>query len=227
MINTRLILVRHAETEANKLQRWYGALDAPLTEKGMRQVEATARRLADYAARKHVDVLYVSPLPRAIRTAAAIGLAIHHQPIVEEGLREFSIGDWEGRTYRDLIENEQLWRRWAIDPAFAPPNGESPHTFGLRAEAAAQAIVDRHPGATVVAVAHGGIIGAVLDAWLGGGVGEWARWEPHNCAVSVLEFDGQRWKGLVVNDISHLPADAREDERPAYFAEFAPVDGDS
>ncbi len=226
MKKTRLILVRHAETEANKSQRWYGALDAPLTEKGERQVAATARRLAAYAAAEPVAVIYVSPLPRAVRTAAAIGAAIQRQPIVDEGLREFSIGDWEGRTYQDLIDNEQLWQRWARDPRFAPPNGESPYSFGLRAVTAMQEIVERHPCVTTIAVAHGGVIGAVLDAWLGGGTGEWARWEPHNCAVSILEQEDGTWQGLAINDISHLPASAREDEKPAYFAEFAPIEAD-
>ena len=65
-------------------------------------------------------------------------------PVVEDGLREFSIGDWEGRTYRDLIDNEQLWHRWAIDPTFTPPNGESPVSFGERAVAALEDLAARH-----------------------------------------------------------------------------------
>src|SRR5262245_42012119 len=134
--NTRVILVRHGETEANRLQMWHGSLDAPLTGRGRVQVAATAARFAECAKQQHIDVLYVSPLPRARSTASAIASAIGLTPNVEDGLREFSIGDWEGRTYRDLIDNEQLWRRWAIDPSFTPPNGESPVSFGERAVAA-------------------------------------------------------------------------------------------
>ena len=115
---TRVILVRHGETEANLLQIWHGSLDAPLTERGKLQVEATAQRFADCVERYPIQRVYVSPLPRAQSTAAAIGAAINLKPVIEEGLREFSIGDWEGRTYRDLMDNEQLWRRWAYRPAF-------------------------------------------------------------------------------------------------------------
>jgi probable phosphoglycerate mutase len=221
---TQLILVRHGETEANLLQIWHGSLDAPLTERGKQQVGATAKRFAECVEHGPVDRLYVSPLARAQSTAAAIGAAIGQKPVIEEGLREFSIGDWEGRTFRDLMDNEQLWRRWAIDPRFAPPNGESPNSFGERAETALNALVARHPRQTIVAVTHGGVIGAVLDAWLGNHSGDWMRWEPHNCAVSLLEWDGDRWHGLLVNDISHLPATALAVEPPAYLEEYERVD---
>ncbi|MCB0025662.1 MAG: histidine phosphatase family protein, partial [Caldilinea sp.] len=113
MTNTHVILVRHGETTANHEQRWYGALDAPLTERGQHQVQATGERFAQRRAGAPVDALYVSPLPRARSTAAAISAALDMEAIVDEGLREFSIGDWEGRTYQDLIDNEQLWARWA------------------------------------------------------------------------------------------------------------------
>lgn len=217
--NTRVILVRHGETEANKLQMWHGSLDAPLTERGQLQVAATGRRFAECVQHKRIDHLYVSPLPRARSTAAAIADAIGLQPVVEDGLREFSIGDWEGRTYRDLIDNEQLWRRWEIDPTFSPPNGESPTSFGERAVAAVEMLAEKHRGQTFVAVSHGGLIGAVLDAWLGNRSGDWMRWEPHNCAISVLEWDGDRWRGIMVNDINHLPEEAIIRERPEYHQE--------
>lgn len=222
--NTRVILVRHGETEANRLQMWHGSLDAPLTDRGKLQVQYTAKRFQECARHSPIDMLYVSPLPRARSTAGAIAAAIHHVPVIEDGLREFSIGDWEGRTYRDLIDNEQLWRRWAIDPTFTPPNGESVISFGERAVAAVQALADRHAHQTIVAVTHGGLIGAVLDAWLGDHSGNWTRWEPHNCAVSVLEWDGDRWLGIMVNDISHLPDEAIVHESPAYLEEMEQSD---
>lgn len=217
--NTRVILVRHGETEANKLQMWHGSLDAPLTARGQVQVQATGRRFAECVQHERIDHLYVSPLPRARSTAAAVAEAIGMAPEIEDGLREFSIGDWEGRTYRDLMDNEQLWHRWALDPTFTPPNGESPTSFGERAVLALQALVDRHRGETFVAVSHGGFIGAILDAWIGDHSGDWIRWEPHNCAVSVLDYDGDRWRGVIVNDISHIPEEAIIRERPDYHQE--------
>ena len=69
-----------------------------------------------------------------------------------------------------------------------------------------------------------GLIGAVLDAWIGDHGGDWMRWEPHNCAVSVLDWDGDHWHGVIVNDISHLPEEAIIRERPDYHQE--PEDAD-
>ncbi len=69
---THLYLVRHGETQANLEQRWYGALDAPLTVRGERQVAATAAYFARTADMLPVAAFYVSPLPRAPSTAVAI-----------------------------------------------------------------------------------------------------------------------------------------------------------
>ncbi len=219
---TRLILVRHGETESNVNQMWYGAMDAPLTERGRRQVAAVARAMSDLARRYAPDMFYVSPLPRAQSTAAAIADAIGMQPIVEEGLREFDLGDWEGRTFEDLRETEDLWGRWAKDPTFAPPNGESPASFGARVQQAMQELVARHTGQTILIVSHGAFIGSALTRWLGDGK-DWRRWDPPNCSITVLQENqenseplenGRPWKAVLVNDVSHLPPDEQK-ETPA------------
>ena len=205
---TTLILVRHAETESNVLQVWHGALDAPLTARGRIQVAATAARMAALNRRFPADVFYVSPLPRAQRTAAAIADAIGMQPLVEPGLREFDLGDWEGRTFQDLRETEDLWGRWAEDATFAPPSGESPASFHVRVMQAMEVLVARHRGQTVLLVSHGAFLSNALASWLGDGPQDWKRWDPPNCAVTVVQTDGFRWYPLMVNDTSHLPPEA-------------------
>lgn len=213
---TRLILVRHGETEGNVSQVWHGALDAPLTARGRAQVQATAARLAQLHRSSPVDHLYVSPLPRAQSTAAAIAAAIGLTPVVVDELREFSIGDWEGRAFTDLRDSEDLWGRWEVDPRFAPPNGESPSSFNARVVAAAHALVAQHPGQTLVAVSHGAVIANLLASFVGDGPGDWRRFDPHNCAISILDWDGAIWTPVLVNDIAHLPAPARADFIPDY-----------
>lgn len=202
---TTLILVRHGETESNVQQVWYGAMDAPLTERGRLQVASTGERMAVLNRRYPADVFYVSPLSRAQSTAAAIAEAIGMEPLVEEGLREFDLGDWEGRSFQDLRETENLWGRWAEDAAFAPPNGESPASFHVRVMQAMQALVARHPGQTVLMVTHGALLSNVLATWLGDGPQDWKRWDPPNCAITVLQSNGSRWNSILLNDVSHLP----------------------
>ncbi len=208
---TKLILVRHAETEGNVSQVWHGALDAPLTERGQQQVAATATRLAQLHAEQPIDVFYVSPLPRAQSTADAIAVATDLLPITEPALREFGLGDWEGRTLQELREVENLWVRWDADPAFAPPNGESPLLFNQRAIQILMTLAEQHAGQTILVVTHGGFISSVLATWLGTDARDWRTFDAHNCAVSILVQQGNGWWGELVNDISHLPPAALAD----------------
>src|SRR6185436_91891 len=64
----RLIIVRHGESEWNRVGRYQGQCDAPLSDLGLRQAEALARRLSD----EPLDVIFTSPLQRAAKTAEAI-----------------------------------------------------------------------------------------------------------------------------------------------------------
>lgn len=205
---TVLILIRHGETEANVQQIWQGSMDAPLTARGRQQVKATAHYMAELTQHYPIDQFYVSPLPRAQSTAAAIAQRIGRQPIIEENLREFDLGDWEGRSFLELKEKEDLWTRWQVDPWFAPPHGESPRAFNQRAVQTFQQLADLHPDQTLLAVTHGGLICNVLATWFGAGPDDWRRWEPHNCAISILTLREARWQSLVVNDIRHLPVEA-------------------
>lgn len=213
---TTLILVRHGETEANVSGVWQGSLDAPLTKRGRMQVDATAAHFAKWAETTHFDHLYVSPLPRAQSTANGIATATGLAAQIEPKIAEFSLGDWEGRSFVELRDTEDLWTRWAVDPRFAPPNGESPYSFYTRAVAALREIADRHPNETVIVVTHGGLIANVLAGWLGNGREEWRKWEAHNCAISVIKRTEAGWHGVQVNDIAHLPAEAIE--HPDYSA---------
>lgn len=213
---TRLILVRHGETEANVSQVWHGALDAPLTVRGQAQVAATAEHLGRRHEETPFQVFYVSPLARARHTAAAIAAAIGIEPHIEEDLREFDLGDWEGRSFRALEEEEHLWGRWAVAPDFAPPNGESPVSFTQRATQALTVLAARHPGERILVVTHGGFISNVLAAWLGDHPGDWRSYDPHNCAVTVLVRQTEAWHGEVINDFAHLPVSARADNLPEY-----------
>ncbi|MEM7134476.1 MAG: histidine phosphatase family protein [Chloroflexota bacterium] len=201
---TKLILIRHAETEGNLNGVWNGVTDAPLTQRGQKQITATAHHMKSLVMTYPIHAFYASPIGRARKTAAAIESAIHRSAIVEGDLREFDLGDWEGRSMKELAEQENLWQRWAADPTFKPPNGESPSSFRARALKVIERLVARHTEETVLVVSHGGIIGNALGQRLDGSANDWAKWEPHNCSISLLEYDGEQWNGILVNDVGHL-----------------------
>ena len=77
-----------------------------------------------------------------------------------------------------------------------------------RALEALQTLTTRHPEQTVLVVTHGGVIGTALASWFGAGPDDWRSYDPHNCAVSVLEWDEKGWRARLLNDITHLPPEA-------------------
>lgn len=204
---TKVILIRHAETEANLQKIWNGVMDAPLTERGKAQVVATAERMAQLGQEHPIDHFYVSPIGRARKTAAAITETISIEPKIEDDLKEFDLGDWEGRSLKELGEEENLWNIWRADPHFAPPNAESFHSFGQRSVNVAEMLADRHSGETTLIVTHGGVVAFALAKWLGDVTDgdPFARWGPHNCGIALVERqeDGT-WRDHFINSYEHL-----------------------
>jgi broad specificity phosphatase PhoE len=178
-----LTLVRHGETAANTGGVWHGSTDTPLSERGERQAERVAEHIA--AERMPAAALYASPLQRARRTAEAIARSTGLELVLEEGIREYDLGSWEGMTYSELQTEHRFWNQIKEDPDFAPHGGESPSQVVTRFVEALHRIQDAHPNQRVIVVAHGGAycmaFAHILD-------GDYSNWQHvmSNCAVSEL-----------------------------------------
>jgi broad specificity phosphatase PhoE len=171
---TELLIIRHAQTEANVAGRWEGWTDPPLTPTGRAQAEAIARRLAPEGGQ--IAALYTSPLRRALETAQAIGAALDLEPTPVEALKEIHFGQLEGVTLQEMeARHPDLYARWEdkTDMAFRWPGGENRAAFFSRAAQACQCILTRHPDEKVVIVAHGGTIRACLAHLLPRQLGGW------------------------------------------------------
>jgi broad specificity phosphatase PhoE len=181
-----LTLVRHGETSANLEGIWHGSTDAPLTDRGRTQ----ASRVAGWLLQECPDAaaLYTSPLLRARDTARAIAESIGLELRVEPSLAEYHLGEWEGKSYRELHENHRLWDQMRRDPDFAPHGGESPRQVTGRVSEALHRIGASHAGERVIVVAHGGALSLALAAILDGDYARWGR-VMANCAVSELVLD--------------------------------------
>lgn len=157
---TRLLLVRHAHPDEKAQGRCYGALNISLSSSGRRHARLLARRLG----RIPLSAVYSSPLKRAVDTAAPIAAAHELTTTVDDGLREIDFGDFEGRSYAEIEQGHpELYRQWMETPTLVSfPGGESYATVSVRAIAAMEAIRDRHRGAIVVVVSHGGVLRAML-----------------------------------------------------------------
>jgi phosphoserine phosphatase len=157
---TRLILVRHGETDWNRDGRWQGHADAPLNERGREQ----AHTLADELGGEEVAAVYSSDLARARETAEIIAVRLGQPVAVDRRLREVDVGGWSGLT-TDEIEARfphEVARWRAEDRHHTFDGGESYTIMGERVVAALEEIAANHPDDQVLVVLHGGPIRAVL-----------------------------------------------------------------
>jgi len=161
---TRLLLIRHGETQWNAQGRIQGHRDIGLSERGTRQ----AQLLAQFLAREDIDVVFASDLSRAHDTARPLAQARGVDLHIDWRLRERGFGLFEGHTYEEAEANwpneYAIWRR--RDPAYAVPGGESYLTARTRVFEFLSEILHRHAGATVAVVTHGGVLDIVYRAAL-------------------------------------------------------------
>ena len=149
---TRLILIRHGETDWNVEGRYQGQADPPLNARG----EAQARRLAEELQGVDMDVLYASPLRRALQTARVIAERLKLPLHTEPRLMEIHLGEWQGLLWYEIADRyPDLFRRWQTEPwEVAPPGGESLAQVQSRVYAAVDDILARHQGQCVGLVTH-------------------------------------------------------------------------
>jgi broad specificity phosphatase PhoE len=158
---TRILLLRHGQSEWNALGRWQGQADPPLSDLGRQQAHHAGNRLADGGSR--FRVAFASDLRRAAETARIIALRLEIEVRPEPALRERHVGSWEGLT-RDEIEAR--WPGW-LDERRRPDDFESDGSVLARARAAIATMHAAEPDETVLAFCHGGVIFSVersLDA---------------------------------------------------------------
>ena len=134
---TRLLLIRHAETEANATGRTQGRLDLPLTARGAAQAAAVAESIAAHAP----VAVFASPARRAVETAEAIAMRCGVGVRLDERLLEMDHGDLDGLTGEELrAAAPELLERWRVDPSeVRMPGGETLQEAQRRMLAAADA----------------------------------------------------------------------------------------
>lgn len=199
---TKVILIRHGETEWNKLLKFMGQHDIPLSKTGLIQAGLLGTRLAD----EKIDAIYASDLSRTIATAEAV--AVHHGLPVQADirLREVDFGDWEGFTYKELSEKDPaVLKSWEDDVVHqAPPGGESFLTLQKRSVEAFFEIASRHDGQTIVIVAHGGTNRAIFCHLVGVELDKGWHFGQDNTAVNVVDVYDQAGYIMLLNDTHHL-----------------------
>ncbi|MBB2486698.1 histidine phosphatase family protein [Mitsuaria sp. WAJ17] len=201
---TRLVCVRHGQTDWNAQGRIQGQLDIDLNTQGHAQAQALAAALQD----EDFDQVVCSDLQRCRQTLAPL-LTRRALPVRwHAGLRERSFGDFQGHTWIELGEREpEALQRWkARDPEFAAPGGESLQVFSARVLAVVRELAAAHAGQALLLVTHGGVLDCLYRAALGLDLQAARSWRLGNAAINRLMVSGGRLHLVGWADEAHLPA---------------------
>jgi probable phosphoglycerate mutase len=192
-----LIVVRHGETDWNRIRRLQGHTDIALNETGIEQ----AARLALALAGEPIAAIHSSDLARALATAepvaAGLGLTVRRNAL----LRERNYGILEGKTFGEIRDQhpDEAERMRLRDALHAMPNGESQDAFYRRIVDAVTAIADaesrfeRDPQSKVLIVTHGGVLDMLYRAALGLPLDAERACPIPNAAINRLTFDQGRF----------------------------------
>lgn len=199
---TKVILVRHGQTQWNLEMKYQGHCDIALTEKGMEQARLAAGRLAG----EDISAIYASDLSRALRTAECIGEKHNLSVTAIPELREMNFGEWEGLTFEgmnSLVKDERSTLFSHPDEVIIP-GGETFREVKERAMKALTKLVAQHPDQTIVVVSHGATIRTILCAVLNIHLNHLWKIKQDNTAINMLEFYDENIMVSLVNDVHHL-----------------------
>jgi probable phosphoglycerate mutase len=202
---TRLLLLRHGQTELSVGRRYSGHGDPELTALGHAQAAGAAVRLGRISS--EIAAIVSSPLRRARQTAATVAEATNAPLEVHDGLIETDFGAWEGLTFGEARQRDpELHALWLGSQDVAPPGGESFAEVAQRLAAERDAILAAYPGQTVVVVSHVTPIKMLLRDALGAGPEILYRVHLDLASLSEVAYypDGGTSVRLV-NDTSHHP----------------------
>jgi probable phosphoglycerate mutase len=203
---TRIIAIRHGETDWNAVNRIQGHIDIPLNATGQWQAQQVAKALQD----EPLHAIYSSDLARALDTARAISQA-HPQwtdrtPQTQIQLRERNFGMFEGKTWAEIEthwpEQSERWRKRDLN--FAPDGGENLLAFEARVKEVTQAIASQHAGEQIVLVAHGGVMDVLYRLATGQTLSAPRTWQLGNTAINRLLWSPEGMTLVGWSDVRHL-----------------------
>lgn len=201
---TRLIMIRHGESEANQSGLFAGHLDVDLTPRGRIQAERTAQYIAEHFA---VDKVYASDLKRAFRTGEAVAKRLGIEIIPRQDLREIAAGEWEGAVFDSLAQDyPEDFGTWLHDlPHARCTGGESVAELANRIFSALTEIAIENAGKTVAIATHATPVRAMMAMIHPNGLAEMERigWVP-NASVTVFVYDNGNWTCELVGEAAHL-----------------------
>jgi probable phosphoglycerate mutase len=195
-----LVVVRHGETEWNRIRRLQGHTDIALNETGIEQAVKLAVALAD----EKIAAIHASDLGRALATATPVAAGLGLTVTTHASLRERNYGVLEGLTYAEIEERhpEEAQRMRGRDVTTRFVNGESAQEFFERATEAVGAIAEAEallpplPGTshrTVLVVTHGGVLDMLYRSACGKALDAPRDWPTPNAVINRFGYEDGRF----------------------------------
>ena len=202
---TRILLVRHGETELQSSVRYWGKTDVALGEVGIHQAE----QLRDRLAMERLDAVYSSELKRAADTANIIAARHNLKVITCPELSEIDFGRLEGLEFNEIHQQfpdvEKMWL--TRDPALVYPEGESLIDFENRVSQFGARLKNHKQDETVLIVAHAGVLRTLICRLLE--LDMKSRWSLRVdlASICIIETYPEINMLCLLNDVSHLMAE--------------------
>ena len=174
----KLYISRHGQTPWNVEDLICGRTDVPLTEVGQQQ----AKRLAESALDKGIEVILCSPMLRARQTAQAVSDAIGVPIQIDDRLIEMDFGTFEGTS---RFGEEFQWIRAQMSTRF--PGGESGFDVAYRVYSLLYEIREKYADKTVLLVCHNCVSRAVRSFFMNLSTKEYGNYQAPN--AQLVEYD--------------------------------------
>jgi len=199
---TRIILVRHGQTEWNRVERFRGWADLDLNELGKRQAEAVAEKVAQWS----VAAVYSSPLRRAVTTARILGKRLGLEVELLPGLIDINYGEWQGLSPEEAVAKDgSLYALWLKSPHLVRfPGGESLKQVRDRVVAVVNDLIADHSEETITLVSHKVVCQLLLLHFLDLDNSHFWQVTQDVSAINLFEVNDGRPVALLLNDTCHL-----------------------
>lgn len=200
---TLILLVRHGQTEWNRIERFRGQADVPLNEVGLRQAEATGLAISK---RYQLAAIYTSPLSRSVATAQAIAGHFNLPVQPHPDMIDIDYGDWQGLTTEEVrLRWPKQIENWFSHPQRALiPGGETLANLRRRAMRTVAELAQQHAGQTIALVGHTVINRVILLGVLGLSNRRFWHLRQDTCAINVIEAWNGDYALVSLNDTCHL-----------------------
>ncbi len=210
----RMIIVRHGESEWNRIHRYQGQADVELSEQGAQQAKALSQRLRNEV----LDAIYTSPLKRAARTAQAIAQFHPTVPFqTEPALLEIDHGAWEGKYIHEIVQEfGDGLHEWREHPTRSQmPGGESFSNILKRVLDFKERLCTEYNGKTVLVSTHDVVVKILVADALGMNMDRINRIWVTNASISVIEYGDDLPYLVSLSEACHLGqlASTRENQQ--------------